>query len=78
MTAPTTERTVDEKAAFLASAAFSCFGYFAIALVALHVLRPDYVPRSHMISDYAVGPHGWIMTIAFLALSLGCLTFTRR
>ena len=25
----------------------------------MHVLRPDYAPASHMISDYGVGPYGW-------------------
>jgi hypothetical protein len=27
-----------------------------------------------MISDYAVGQSGWVMTTAFLSVSLGCLT----
>jgi len=27
-----------------------------------------------MISDYAVGQYGWVMTTTFLALSVGCLT----
>ena len=39
----------------------------------MHVLRPDYTPASHMISDYAVGLYGWVMATAFLALSCGNL-----
>jgi hypothetical protein len=42
-------------------------------LVLLHVLRPDYTPIDHMISDYAVGRLGWVMTTAFVAASAGCL-----
>jgi hypothetical membrane protein len=58
---------------FLATAAIACFAYFVFALLVLHLLRPDYSPVNHFISDYAVGPHGWVMTTAFLALSGGCL-----
>ncbi|MEH0194300.1 DUF998 domain-containing protein [Caulobacter sp. CCNWLY153] len=43
-------------------------------LVLLHGLRQDYTPVDHMISDYAVGRFGWLMTTAFVALALGCLT----
>lgn len=55
------------------SAALGFFVYFVAALLLMHVLRPDYTIVDHMISDYAVGPPGWIMTTAFLSLALGCL-----
>ena len=58
----------------LAEVAMACFGYFAVALILLHGLRPDYTPVDHMISDYAVGRFGWVMTTAFVAVSAGCLT----
>jgi hypothetical protein len=58
----------------LAEIATACFGYFVVVLVLLHVLRPDYTPVDHMISDYAVGRLGWVMTTAFVALAAGCLT----
>jgi hypothetical protein len=58
---------------FFATAAIACYVYGAVALVLLHVLRPDYPPASHMISDYGVGPYGWIMQTVFLAMSCGCL-----
>jgi len=58
----------------LAEVAIACFGYFTVVLVLLHILRPDYTPIDHMISDYAVGRLGWVMTTAFVALSAGCLT----
>jgi len=58
----------------LAEAAIGCFGYFVVMLILLHGLRPDYTPVDHMISDYAVGRYGWVMTTAFVALAAGCLT----
>jgi hypothetical protein len=44
--------------------------FFILAVVALHFLRPDYNPASRFISEFAVGPYGWLMTIAFFALGL--------
>lgn len=55
-------------------AAVGFFLYFAAALLLMHVIRPDYTIIDHMISDYAVGRFGWIMTTAFVSLGLGCLT----
>ena len=43
-----------------------------LLLAALHVLRPDLQPTWHVISEYANGPHGWLMTIAFAALAASC------
>jgi Protein of unknown function (DUF998) len=54
-----------------ATAAIVCFAYAAIALLMLHLLRPDYVPATNFISNYAVGRYGWIMTTWFLATSCG-------
>ena len=47
-----------------ATTAIACFAYFALALLLLHLLRPDYAPATTWISGYAVGPYGWIMTTA--------------
>ena len=52
-----------------ATTAIVCFTYFAAALILLHILRPDYAPAKYMISDYANGRDGWVMTTCFLALS---------
>jgi len=57
----------------LATAATGLFSYFVAALLLLHVLKPDYTVVDHMISDYAVGRFGWIMTTAFTSLAIGCL-----
>ncbi len=44
--------------------------YFFVAVVSLHVLRPEYNPVNHAVSNYAVGPYGYLMTAAFYALAL--------
>src|SRR5512135_3669670 len=58
---------------FFASTAIACFTYSALVLVLLHLLRPDYTLVDHMISDYAVGRYGWLMTTSFLGMGAGCL-----
>ncbi|MGD1019053.1 MAG: DUF998 domain-containing protein [Verrucomicrobiia bacterium] len=40
-----------------------------IAMVALHLLRPDYNPLRNFLSEYAVGPFGSILTIAAYELA---------
>ncbi len=47
--------------------------FFVLAVTALHFLRPDYNPATRFISEFAVGPYGYVMTIAFFALGLGIL-----
>jgi hypothetical protein len=57
------------------------FGHAAVAfastalaaLLLLHVLRADLSLGSHMISEYAVGRHGWMMTLSFVAF--GCASW---
>ncbi len=48
---------------------------YQLLLVALIFIRPDLDPSWHTISEWAIGPHGWIMSMAFLisALSYGSL-----
>jgi hypothetical protein len=40
-----------------------------IALAALHILKPDLDPSRTMISQYALGPYGWIMALCFAAFA---------
>jgi hypothetical protein len=47
--------------------------YFLIVVIVLHFLRPDLNPISRFISEYAVGPYGFLMRSAFFGLSLGSL-----
>lgn len=63
-----------DRSTILPTAAIGFFLYFAAALLLMHVIRPDYTMVDHMISDYAVGRFGWIMTTAFVSLAIGCLT----
>jgi uncharacterized protein DUF998 len=44
-------------------------GVAIVALFLLHLLRPDLAPSAHMISEYAVGPYGSVMTLSFLAFA---------
>jgi hypothetical protein len=44
--------------------------YFVIAVVALHVLRPELNPINHAVSNYAIGPFGFLMISAFFTLAL--------
>jgi hypothetical membrane protein len=59
--------------AFFGTITIVCFSYAMLALLLMHVLRPDYAPAIHMISEYAVGQYGWVMTTCFLAMASGCL-----
>jgi hypothetical protein len=47
-----------------------CVTLFLICVLVLHALRRDLDPASRMLSEYALGPGGWIMAIAFLSLSM--------
>ena len=44
--------------------------YFVVAVVALHALRPELNPIRHAVSNYAIGPFGFLMTSAFFTLAL--------
>ena len=45
----------------------------ALALIALHALSPEYHPSWRMVSEYANGGQPWVLTVVFLAWSLGSL-----
>jgi hypothetical protein len=42
-----------------------------LTLVALILIRPDLDPSWHTISEWAIGPHGWIVSRAFLVSAVG-------
>jgi hypothetical protein len=51
-------------------AARAVIGAAALALIALatvHILKPDIPPTRTMISQYALGRHGWVMALCFAA-----------
>jgi hypothetical protein len=44
-----------------------------ILLALLIVLKPEIDPAWRFISEYGIGRHGWMMSIAFLALAASCV-----
>ncbi|HUE98099.1 MAG TPA: DUF998 domain-containing protein [Anaerolineales bacterium] len=46
---------------------------FLALLTALLVLKPEIDPAWRFISEYAIGRHGWMMSLAFLALAVSCV-----
>lgn len=57
----------------LRRAAIVLFGCGLACIVALHLLRRDLAPTGHRISEYAIGPHGALMAVAFVGIGLGLL-----
>src|ERR1700689_1080042 len=43
---------------------------YQVLLIVLIFLRPDLAPSWHTISEWAIGPYGWIMSLAFLITAL--------
>ena len=74
MTTLSLERASRFTPAFFGSLAIVCFAYATLALLLMHLLRPDYAPTIHMISEYAVGQYGWVMMTCFISMACGCLT----
>jgi hypothetical protein len=44
-----------------------------LLLLILHIVRSDLAPQWHMVSQYAVGDYGWLQTLVFAVLALGCV-----
>jgi uncharacterized membrane protein len=40
----------------------------------LHFIKPELDPRTRMISEYACGPGGWAMQLAFICIAISCWT----
>jgi hypothetical membrane protein len=72
-----TSVAISTRAARLAIAAIATY---QVLLIGLIFLRPDLDPSWHTISEWAIGPHGWIMSAAFLisALSYAALLLMLR
>jgi hypothetical protein len=45
-----------------------------VLLAALHPLSPELNPTFRMVSEYALGNYGWVLSLMFIAWSLSCLT----
>lgn len=46
---------------------------FLVLLAALLVLKPEIDPAWRFISEYAIGRHGWMMSLAFLSMAASCV-----
>jgi hypothetical protein len=46
---------------------------FLVLLAVLFVLKPEIDPAWRFISEYAIGRHGWLMSIAFLSMAACCV-----
>jgi hypothetical membrane protein len=42
----------------------------------LHVLRSDLDPIARRLSEYAIGPYGWLMTAAFFAMGVALMVLS--
>jgi len=62
-----TSAAISTRAARLAIVAITSY---QILLIALIFLRPDLAPSWHTISEWAIGPYGWILSGAFLISAL--------
>lgn len=58
-----------------AGAVLAAFGPagFVLAVLPLHFLQPGYDARYQLMSELALGPHGWAMLPAFLCLAVSAL-----
>jgi hypothetical protein len=59
-----------------ASVALAASGLFGSLVVLLHFLRPELAPGWHMLSEYSVGPWGFLMRLAFVALAASFVSLT--
>jgi hypothetical membrane protein len=62
-----TSAPISTAAARLAIAAIVTYQALLLVLI---LLRPDLAPSWHTISEWAIGPHGWVMSVAFLLSAL--------
>jgi len=60
------------RVAIAAMVSLAAMAYFVVAVAVLHVLRADLDPTRRFLSQYALGPHGWLMATAFLSIGVAC------
>lgn len=56
-----------------ASLAIAATGLSLVALLALHLLSPEFQPSWRMVSEYANGRHGWLLSLMFATWGVGSL-----
>jgi hypothetical protein len=60
-----------ERGAAAASFAAGCL--FALLLLGLHLVEPEFDPTWRFVSEYALGGAAWMMTLAFVGLAISLL-----
>ena len=56
-----------------ASLAIAATGLSLVALLVLHLLSPEFQPSWRMVSEYANGRHGWLLSLMFATWGIGSL-----
>ena len=75
MTASTLQaRPVTPTGARWATIGVAAAAAFAVLLGLLHIIQPELDPTWRFVSEYALGRAGWLMTVAFLALAVACVS----
>src|SRR5215213_1806006 len=64
-----TTKPVSTTAAYAAQLSIASGVLFAILLLGLHILEPEFDPTWRFVSEYMLGTFGWIMHLAFLGLA---------
>jgi hypothetical membrane protein len=60
-------------ATLLAKLSLLASGLSLLCLLLLHAISPEFAPSWRMISEYALGRHGWLLTTFFLLWALGSM-----
>lgn len=47
--------------------------YLGLTLIAMHAIQPGLNPATHYVSEYAHGPFGWLVMVAYVAAGAGVL-----
>jgi hypothetical protein len=67
--------TIKKPEIFLTAAHISLASGVAtiVLLAALHLLSPEFDPSWRMVSEYAFGDYGWVLSLMFLTWALSCI-----
>jgi glucan phosphoethanolaminetransferase (alkaline phosphatase superfamily) len=63
---------VQERRLSVARACAAAVGAFIALVASLHFLEPQFGPMWRFVSEYATGPFGWVMKLAFFVLAFAC------
>jgi len=69
--APTTTRSAPSLTA--ARLSFASSVTTLVLLTALHIISPEFDPSWRMVSEYALGDYGWVLSLMFLTWALSCV-----